>query len=290
MVLAGEAGDGIQNREAAGSLVRRIIRSGAVDGFRPAGKNNAGAIGGNGEALFIQSAADGGGDGHGRIDHQGLGGVVLTEMEARLVAGQENEVTGDRLALAVDGLIDERLVGDHHAASGVEFQIAVGIDGDIARAIEGHADLGRIGTRVDDKVVFELALVTGVDGVNAGVNVFGAHFSEVRDSDDPLGTIVAKQVVALAGLEIFPSDFGRLVSIAQCRAQDRVAIDPHYGFIGGQKSVIAFRPGQKLHGLVRLPLIYFKGQRLSDGDSLCRRERWGHPLFHDRSLPGIRYC
>src|SRR5205807_2460270 len=85
-----------------------------------------------------------------------------------------------------------------------------------------------IGSRSDDKVIFELLLVAVVDEIDAGVDILVRDLPVIGDTGVPLTRIVADKVVACASKLVLANGrrlrVGSLQSHSQGKARDRACI------------------------------------------------------------------
>lgn len=123
------------------------------------------AIENDAAAVVLAVAAEVGGKGEHGVDHQLLGAIVAGELEADLIAGGEDVAAVDDAALAVDLLIDDRLVLDDFARSKFDDEVPRGVNAKARLTLKAEADL--VGIGAEHEVVFELALVAVIDEVNA---------------------------------------------------------------------------------------------------------------------------
>ena len=143
------------------------------------------------------------------------------------------------LASAVALLIREGTTQRHRALPGVEQQIAVVDKLHSGDAVDLQPDLGRVGTRRDDQVVFEPLRVAVEHGVDAGIEIVDCDPC-VRLDIRPVGTVgTGTQVVDPGRLRVEAADGSPGVAPANAMSDDR-----HRG-CSGRAVVRVCRDGQR---------------------------------------------
>src|SRR5207244_13392130 len=121
-----------------------------------------------------------------------LGGTLTSALFLR---EREYYITaGNGLFAAVGLLVDARLVQADLTACGLHCQIFLGVDLEFVHTCKGKLDDPRIGSRGNDKVVFQLPLVAIEDQIDTRVDIPVLHPGIGRDVGVSLFSIVAAEV------------------------------------------------------------------------------------------------
>jgi hypothetical protein len=128
----------------------------------------------------------------------------------------------NRHAPAGSFLVHDRFAGAMFMAGQLDHQVAMLVDADPA-VVEGHPDLPRIRAGRDDPVVFEDAVFSVVDQVDAGIHAGVPDLSVVGYSGAPPAWIIADEVVGLGCLPVFARDLRRGVRTDPSGAQWRLS-------------------------------------------------------------------
>src|SRR5262249_37775566 len=132
------------------------------------------------------------------INAQHLVRVIIAQYKANLVLVYE--IVASHFVLSVRSLlIGQRLMQSHFACGCPECETSGLARLDFLGTLHCHADGVRIGTRVDNKVIFELLVVRVIEHVHAGKDFLVAKARKVRNPREPLLGIVANQIVTAAG-------------------------------------------------------------------------------------------
>ena len=166
-----------------------IQSSGGVDGD----------VRGGGEvAAGTASSQIRGVDQHG-VDHECLGVVVPSNIEADPVVGQPPEAPFDAPALSPDRLVDGGDPLRECPATGeVDFE-GISVEGETLGAIEGDLDDVGVGAGAHDEVVLEAAFVAVPDQVDAGIDVAVGDLGKGGHARLPVRRVITGEVVGDPG-------------------------------------------------------------------------------------------
>src|SRR5205814_4804786 len=119
--------------------------------------------------------------------------VVRRNLEPDLEGIPQHISGGDFVALPVALLIDERPALPESAAPDMDHQIAVPIQLELLRTLEGQADVRRTATGLDNEVVLECPLPAVVDEINPWIHIRVRHLLICRNVRPPARGIVADE-------------------------------------------------------------------------------------------------
>src|SRR5882672_4913799 len=124
--------------------------------------------------------------------------IVLAHTESDAVATFELILARDALSDTVDHLKKQGPGLPDLITPEFQHQFALLVDGDIIRTFEMNRDCRRIGARRDGEIIFKLLLITIINQVDAGIEIFDLEPGVDRDADVPLRWIVADQIIDFA--------------------------------------------------------------------------------------------
>src|SRR6266436_10351771 len=187
-------------------------------------------------------------------------------------------------------------------SGGAQQEIAFGSEFQLLRALQAEADLPRVGSGRDYKVVLELLPAAVIDKIDARIHALVHDFGVVGDFGPPLRGIVADEVVALAG-HLLDASYCCIGRCAEQRHADgirrtefplrsfrkagecakplrgfRVALFLQHQnrFVGKKKKLVPRTAREELDLGIGLPVVGFKAQRqlaVFFSDLLLRRGR-----------------
>ena len=199
--------EGAGEREVSGHGGSRDVGvQAAVDGY---------ACGGVG----CGTAYNGVEDDHG-IDDERLGMIIAGEFEAHGLTGVNLIIGSDFDWFAIELLVDLGLFLNEVAGGGGKDEVTCRVRSDGVDAVVGKFNAVGVGPGGKDEVVFELTLVTVEDEVDAGVDVAALYFGELGDAGDPVGGILADQVIADARKAFDGLVFGGAKRVERPHADD----------------------------------------------------------------------
>src|SRR5207245_11668865 len=121
------------------------------------------------------------------------------DLERQPIGRGKPVAAGDRRATSSNILVDRGLALTNARAANLEGQFTIAVDPQPVGTLQAELDATGIGPRMDDEVVFQLALVAVVLQVNPGVHIAVRDPREGRHANLPVARILANQVIGLSG-------------------------------------------------------------------------------------------
>jgi hypothetical protein len=133
-----------------------------------------------------------------RIDHERQLAVIRADRESDRPRIAHHVSAGHRSLRAVRDLVNHRRLLHQTAIRGFDDESAVGIDRQLAGAIDAQPDAIRIRAGRDREIVLEAAFGSAIDHLDAGIDIVNLDSGESRDVGAPSRAIASDEVVALA--------------------------------------------------------------------------------------------
>ena len=140
----------------------------------------------DGVTLIEAAASEVSGINQYRIDNQRSGGIISAELKAYVVHAVRNVTDRHFLLDTIRFLIGDRFALANVPLLSTQHEISHAIDLKVLNAAKCHLDNVRIGSRRDDKIIFEPALVAVIDHVDPWINLRVAHASETGNVGVPM--------------------------------------------------------------------------------------------------------
>jgi hypothetical protein len=119
-------------------------------------------------------------------------------LKANLTVALQHVMTADEVFGAIGWLVDRRRMENHLTTIYMQDDISMFVQGGVVRALDGEPDGFRVGTRRQNKVIFELALVAVIHQADPRIDVRILNLSVVRNIPVPLLRTAADEVMASA--------------------------------------------------------------------------------------------
>ncbi len=257
----------------------------------------AGLIHGDARALVITAPPQVGGVEQGRVNDEGLAGVVF--VPHRKAAGAQAVQHELRLYLhppPVDLLVDVGPGVLQLVPSGQDEQVALFVQAQTSRAPVGQPDLADIRPRIDDKGVLERPHLPDITQVDAGVEVVIDHLFVGGETCLPLRRVFADEVVDFSRRSLHANRLRGVSSHPPHPQNGRVQDHDHLS--GGKVDGMSAALGVVADAGVHLPLVDGEVQgQLQVGVERSLFERlaagivadgWGLGRLHRRGKTGPR--